>query len=148
MTDETEDNYAVVEGSRNQPIQLVGIDVDKAEQLENDYDEAKANLIALADKNAAAIDDLMEFAKSAQHHLVYVALAAMIKAQNETNKEIGQLNFRKQELLIHQSKINNNAAGPVAQNVTNNLYMTSTEAIDLIKRNRGLVEDSDGSVPE
>jgi len=144
------DEYVAINRGDNKPIEVIRVDTTKLEQLENDYDEVKVNLQELSSQTEATIKDLTTFAKSAQHHLVYQALAQMIKSQNETNKELGQILKRKEDLLVQSAKLASSAASQqTPQNVTNNnLFVTTTEAIDMIKRKRGIEVEDDGDTEE
>lgn len=114
---------------------VVTIDEGKREQLELEYEEVKANLQKLTEVNENAVEAVSALAKSAQHHLTWMAYAAVVKAANETQKELANVLSRKQTLF----EIGGRSDEP--RNVTNNnMLVTTTDVLDMIKKKNGIQE--------
>ena len=109
--------------------------MSKLDQIELEYEEVKANLLRISMSSENTINELTEFAKASQHHLVYQALAAMIKSATDANREAASVIKRKQDLVVAKN------GGTSVQVVNNNLHLSTTDAIDLIRKRNGLQTD-------
>lgn len=133
MNDENKPNTFVAVRN-NREVELIDPSTTKLEQIESEFEEIKLNLQQLASVGEESAKNLLALAKSSQHHLVFQALAAVLKATTDANKELGVVLEKKKELIQGQ-QINN---GP--QVVNNTLNVTTTEMIDMIKAKNGVSE--------
>lgn len=119
-------------------VQVIDQDSSKLDQVELELEEVKSNLMSLADVGRTAIDKLIVLADQSQHPKVYEALATLIKSVNESNREAGTILREKRDLIAQR-----NQGQPADTNVTNNnLYLTTSDAINLLKQKRGIQEDN------
>lgn len=135
---QTDQDDEIVTGTE---LQVIDPDtISKLDQIEMEYDELKTDLIQRTEKYADTIDKLTDFAHQAQHHMVYQALAAIIKADNEAFKEVNAIIRNKQQLLMDSNKLKG-PQGPTPAVTHNHLTLTTTAAIDMIRKKNGLQGD-------
>lgn len=99
--------------------------VPDQESEDQDYEFARKNLYALAQKAEDSVDQLSEIADISQHPRAYEVLSGLIKTAVEANKEL--LNLKKTAKDINGGV----AGGP--QTVNNTLVMTSDEVLAMLK---------------
>ena len=113
-------------------IELVDPDTTKLEQLELEIEEVKAGLQTIAETGEAAIRELAALAKSSQHPRLYETLAKSIVALNDTHRELNSILRTKKELMNTTIKSDDKVIEN--QTVNNNLYVSSTELLQMIKK--------------
>jgi glutaredoxin len=136
MTDETK--YLQIPGKSS--TELVDEKTTEREHLKLEFEEVKANLKRLAEMGEASIETLTDLAKASQNHLVYMALAAMIKSVNESNRDLNNVLVNKHELMKEDNK-EDSSVGQVPQVVNNTLNVTSTELIEMIRKKNGTIQE-------
>jgi hypothetical protein len=118
---------------------LTIIDQTKIDEIETTYDEVISNLTLSADNSQQLIENLGMLAKASQNHNVFKALSEMIRTNNETNRDIINAAKAKQDLLIATKQDTPSSGSPTV--VNNNLTLTTTELIDMIKSKNGVYTD-------
>lgn len=124
---------------QNGVTELIDPNQSKIDQLELEYEEVKANLMRLSAVNERVLESLEGLARTSQHHLMYASLAQMVKAANETQRELGNTLKHKQSLIQSLNKDEEKIVEP-ASVTNNNLMLTTTDMIDLIKARNGIQE--------
>lgn len=127
--------------------ELVEEGTKNIELVENKLSEIETNLTNLADHSNTAVANLVELAIASQNPLYYEVLAKVLAAAAKVNHEAVVTVQAKLDLYRENHDNNKNAGvGDESEthitNVTNNLLMTTTEAIRAIMANR---DKSDGS---
>ena len=107
------------------PVVISGDDIDVDTSL------ARNNIKNLIDKGTDSIDDLLRVAKESEHPRAYEVAANFIKTLADLNKDLLEIQKRKQEL----SPQNNQGNSPI--NVKNAVFVGSTaELLKQIRENR------------
>ena len=97
--------------------------------VESDTDFARTNIKSLIEKGNGAIDDLLQVAKHSEHPRAYEVAATLIKNLSDLNKDLLEIQKRKQDLQgIKPSNDNNDV------NIDKAVFVGSTaELMKLIK---------------
>lgn len=107
----------------------------KYQQVEDELDEIKANLLAISEKIEPSLATLIALAEASQNPKVYEALALITKSLIDSNKEAGVVVEKKIKLYESLSKgkeaVNNNT-----YNDNRTVVMTTSELIEKIKKNK------------
>jgi len=107
------------------PVEEVGDEVDADSSI------ARSNIKNLIDKGTDSIDDLLRVAKESEHPRAYEVAANFIKTLAELNKDLLEIQKRKQELKPQ----NNQSNSPI--NVKNAVFVGSTaELLKQIRENK------------
>lgn len=81
-------------------------------QIEDDYDYARGNMIALIEKGQEALTGILDVAGMNQQPRSYEVVATLIKSVSDANKDLMELAKRKKDLTKedpkHPSTVNNN----------------------------------------
>jgi flagellar biosynthesis regulator FlbT len=95
------------------------------DQVENDFETARANLLAIVEAGQISIESLAQLADQSQNDKYYLALAALMRTIVDANEK----------LLDIQKKIRNVTAETKegAQTIHNNLIITTDELRKIIK---------------
>lgn len=97
------------------------------EQVTEDFEYARGNLIAVIEKGQEALSGIVDVAGMSQHPRSFEVVATLINAVSNANKDLLELQKRKKDLLKRED-----AKGPATQN--NNLFVGSTaELLKMIK---------------
>jgi len=97
------------------------------DKVENDYEFARKNLYDIIEQGQAALNDMIDFAKQAQHPRAYEVVGTLINNLVEANQKL--LNLSKQVKDINKDI---KKEGP--NTVNNNLFVGSTsEMLKLLK---------------
>jgi len=91
-----------------------------------DFDKARENLNDISDTAMSALADASVLASQSQNDKMYSALASLIRAVNETQRDMMDLHKRKKDLLPQERDV-----GP--KHVTNQLIMTTNEVLKIIR---------------
>jgi hypothetical protein len=105
--------------------------VESGDEVDTDSSLARNNIKSLIDKGTDSIDDLLRVAKESEHPRAYEVAANFIKTLADLNKDLLEIQKRKQELKPE----NNQASSPI--NVKNAVFVGSTaELLKQIRENR------------
>jgi hypothetical protein len=118
--------YNVLPPERTEVIEPAGnTDIQKAE---NDYEFARRNLYDIIEQGQTALEDMIDFAKQAQHPRAYEVVGTLINNLVDANQKL--LNLSKQVKEIKKAEAGVQEPGTV----NNNLFVGSTaEMLKLLK---------------
>jgi hypothetical protein len=95
-------------------------------QVNDDFEYARGNMIAVIEKGQEALSGILDVAGMSQHPRAYEVIATLVKTVADANKDLLELQKRKQDLT---------GVGPAPTTVNNNLFVGSTaELQQLIKK--------------
>ena len=98
-------------------------------KINDDFEFARANLIAAIDKGQEALSGILDVATMSQHPRSYEVVATLVKAVSDANKDLLELQKRHKELTDEPT-------GP--STVNNNLFVGSTAELQkLLKKHNG-----------
>jgi hypothetical protein len=104
---------------------------DSGDEVDADSSIARSNIKNLIDKGTDSIDDLLRVAKESEHPRAYEVAANFIKTLADLNKDLLEIQKRKQELKPQ----NNQSNSPI--NVKNAVFVGSTaELLKQIRENK------------
>jgi len=89
------------------------------DKAENDYEYARRNLYDIIENGQRALDDMIDFAKQAQHPRAYEVVGTLINNLVDANQKLLHLSKQVKDI---RSKEKNDAP----DKVTNNLFVGST----------------------
>ena len=98
-------------------------------EIVQDFEKTRDNLSDISQTVMQAIAEAAVFASQAQNDKVYAALASLIRAANETQRDVMDLHKRKKDLLPQEHSV-------AQQHIHNNLIMTSSEVLKIIRGER------------
>lgn len=112
----------------DQPEQtLVPISNTGTDQITDDFEYARGNLISAIEKGQEALTGILDVAGMSQHPRSYEVVATLLNSITAANKDLLELQKRKKDLL----KTEESAKGGAT---TNNLFVGSTaELLKMIK---------------
>lgn len=100
-----------------------------ADQIDDDFEYARGNMIATIEKGNEALTGILDVAGMGQHPRAYEVAANLVKTMMEANRELLDLQKKKKEIEKIENKIN-------PQTVNNNLFVGSTaELLKALKSN-------------
>ena len=88
-----------------------------SDQITNDFDYARGNIIAVIEKGQEALTGILDVAGMSQHPRSYEVVATLIKAVSDANKDLLELQKRRKDLTGEQV---------TPGTVNNNLFVGST----------------------
>lgn len=98
-------------------------------KINDDFEFARANMIAAIDKGQEALSGILDVATMSQHPRSYEVVATLVKAVSDANKDLLELQKRHKELTDEPT-------GP--STVNNNLFVGSTAELQkLLKKHNG-----------
>jgi Terminase DNA packaging enzyme len=97
-----------------------------AEQIQDDFEYARANMVATLSKATEALDGMLEVAQQSQHPRAYEVVATLVKTIADVNKDLMELSKRRQDLTGERQQ--------PPQAVTNNLFVGSTAELQKLIR--------------
>lgn len=101
----------------------------KSDTVTDDFEYARANLIATIDKGQEALSDMLDVAARSQHPRGYEVVATLVKTISDANKDLLELSKRRKELMKDE------VSKP--STVNNNLFLGSTaDLLKLLKDNK------------
>ena len=114
------------------PATVIQTPVEEAgDEVDADSSIARSNIKNLIDKGTNSIDDLLRVAKESEHPRAYEVAANFIKTLADLNKDLLEIQKRKQELKPQ----NNQSNSPI--NVKNAVFVGSTaELLKQIRENK------------
>lgn len=103
---------------------------NSADDVDDDYEYARGNLINIIEKGNEALNGIMDVAERSQSARAYEVVAGIIKNMSEINKDLLELQKRKKDLQTQDQKTN-------PTTVNNNLFVGSTSELQkLLKKQR------------
>jgi hypothetical protein len=104
-------------------------------KAESDYDYARQNLYGIIERGQEALDDMIEFAKQAQHPRAFEVVGGLISNLVDANEKLLDLNKKIKDLRKDEEDKN-------PQTVNNNLFVGSTADLQKLF-NKESVKDED-----
>jgi hypothetical protein len=109
------------------PLAVPAAKTASDQQVEDDFEYARGNLIAAIEKGQEALTGILDVAGMSQNPRSYEVVATLLKTVADANKDLLELQKRKMDLT---------GVGPNPTTVNNNLFVGSTaELQQLIKKN-------------
>lgn len=110
-------------------IKTLDTSIEKYEQIESDLNSIQTTMNDIADKLATKLSNLMEFADSAQNDKMYTALAKVVSAFSQLNKDTAEIIKQKQQLYDgFKSKPQTETGGDVINNDNRAIHFNGTSA--------------------
>lgn len=111
-----------------QPEQtLIPISTNGTEQITDDFEYARGNLISAIEKGQEALSGILDVAGMSQHPRSYEVVATLLNSITAANKDLLELQKRKKDLLKNEEPAKGGST-------TNNLFVGSTaELLKMIK---------------
>lgn len=108
------------------PLEKDSYDVVETDNIDDDYEFARTNIINIISKGTGALDDMAEVARQSESPRAYEVLTNQIKTLVDANKDLLELAKKKQDLKPKEKQ---------NEKVTNNnLFVGSpTELLEMIK---------------
>lgn len=126
MNDPIAKTLDIVPLDQLQPTTLPTVQQHGDTQVNDDFEYARGNMIAVIEKGQEALSGILEVAGMSQHPRAYEVIATLVKTVADANKDLLELQKRKQDLT---------GVGPAPTTVNNNLFVGSTaELQQLIKK--------------
>lgn len=94
--------------------------IDSDDNVENDFEYARQTYHDILAKGSAALDDMIEVARSTEHPRAFEVLSTLMKTMADVNGDLLNLHTKKKNLTK-----NDPPPAPVG-NTTNNLFLGST----------------------
>lgn len=103
---------------------------NKQEPIQDDSEFARHNIRELIEKGNVAIDNLLHVAKESEHPRAYEVAAGLIKNLSDLNKDLLEVQKRKQDLTGEKQSKN--------MNIDKAVFVGSTsELVKFLKNNKG-----------
>jgi len=115
----------------NHPI--AAVEPKKEANINDDFEYVRNNMIQLTKDGLTIIEDLMDFARSAQHPQLYRELTTSLKEVAVINKSILELHKIKNDL-----ENNSKSDQPAVQNTQNNFFGTTEELLEMMQKQRNV----------
>lgn len=112
-------------------LPAVSVNPSSNNQIEDDFEYARSNMIAAIEKGQEALNGVLEVAGMSQHPRAYEVAATLVKTTVDASKDLMELSKRKKDL----DKPKDGEAGP--NKVTNNMFVgTTAELLKMLKQNQ------------
>jgi len=106
--------------------EIIDIQPSDNKTVNQDFDYARGNLVAAIEKGQEALTDIVQVAGMTQSARSYEAVASILNAVTNANKELLELSKKKKEIIDDDKP----------STVNNNLFVGSTaELLKMIKNN-------------
>ena len=92
-----------------------------------DFEFARQNIRSILEKGSVALDKMLEVADLSQHPRSYEVVSTLIKSLADTNKDL-------LELAEKKNRIEKAKTQTETQTINNNLYISTTELLKMIKQ--------------
>ena len=109
-------------------IELMSPDKNSGDIISDDLDEVRSNTKHLIEVGEDALQELRIISKSSQDPKAYRELSTLIKVMADVNEKLLEAASKRKELSSGDER--------VGDTINNNLIMTTTEAIELLRKNR------------
>lgn len=100
---------------------------NRPDASDDDFDLSRTSLRSLIEKGETALEELLHIARSSENPRAFEVVSTLIKSIGDTTKTLADLHKSKKEL----KKSSAEEAGTT--NVTNNLVMTTSELLRLVR---------------
>lgn len=137
MSDDEKKQEVTLIPIKSRNFELTDPSTTKSDQLEMEFDEVKSSLYDIIQKGKMSLDDLHDFAVSAQHPQVWKAYASLVVAITDTHREINSVIANKRDTLVQLNKTNEKLGDiDEPQKVENHqhLHLSSTEFLQMVKK--------------
>lgn len=94
---------------------------------QTDFEFARQNIRSILEKGSVALDKMLEVADLSQHPRSYEVVSTLIKSLADTNKDLLELAEKKNRIEKVKSQTE-------TQTINNNLYISTTELLKMIKQ--------------
>ena len=94
--------------------------IDSSDNVDNDFEYARQTYHDILAKGSAALDDMMEVARSTEHPRAFEVLSTLMKTMSDVNGDLLSLHRKKKVLT------KNDPPQATIGNTTNNLFLGST----------------------
>lgn len=94
---------------------------------QTDFEFARQNIRSILEKGSVALDKMLEVADLSQHPRSYEVVSTLIKSLADTNKDL-------LELAEKKNRIEKAKTQTETQTINNNLYISTTELLKMIKQ--------------
>jgi hypothetical protein len=94
---------------------------------QTDFEFARQNIRNILEKGSVALDKMLEVADLSQHPRSYEVVSTLIKSLADTNKDL-------LELAEKKNRIEKAKTQTETQTINNNLYISTTELLKMIKQ--------------
>jgi hypothetical protein len=112
--------------------ELLPVEVRVDATAEDDFEQARKNILELVQQGQDAMQDLQMIAKASQHPRAYEVLNSMLNSLVSANKTVLDLHKRKADIV----KAEDSAGSP--KNLTQQIFVgTTAELLTLWKQNGG-----------
>lgn len=128
MAISSKDNVVTLEptSSSTETLQITEIEMPSSNQVSDDFEYARGNMINIIEKGNEALDGILNVAGQSQQPRSYEVAATLIKTLVDAQKDLLELQKKKKDLSSEASQ----------KNITNNLFVGSTAELQkLIKNN-------------
>lgn len=110
----------------SQKTEIIDIQPTETNTVTQDFDYARGNLVAAIEKGQEALSDIVQVAGMTQSARSYEAVASILNAVTNANKELLELSKKKKDIIEDDKP----------STVNNNLFVGSTaELLKMIKNN-------------
>lgn len=110
----------------SQKTDIIDIQPTETNTVTQDFDYARGNLVAAIEKGQEALSDIVQVAGMTQSARSYEAVASILNAVTNANKELLELSKKKKDIIEDDKP----------STVNNNLFVGSTaELLKMIKNN-------------
>lgn len=108
------------------PLETTQIERIEPDQVQDDFEYARGNMINIIEKGNEALDGILNVADQSQNPRSYEVVATLIKTMAETNKDLLELTKKKRDLQ-------NEHGNP--KTINNNLFVGSTAELQKLLKN-------------
>lgn len=132
LLEESVQNNPIAVTTNTQPL-TTKVEPNKIANVADDFEYVRNNMIQLTKDGLTIIEDLMDFARSAQHPQLYRELTTSLKEVAIINKSILEIHKIKNELETKTSDQPTNV-----HNTQNNFYGTTEELLEMISKQKSI----------
>lgn len=83
---------------KEESVPVVSTELDPMKAAQEDFDVARKNINDLVTKGAQALGSLIELAKAGEHPRAYEAVATLIKALSDANKDLMHIHSQRKDV--------------------------------------------------
>lgn len=87
-----------VNSDHDNPVQVYNPKEERNENIDNDYEYARTNLISIIERGDDALEHILQVAKQSQSPRAYEVFSTLLKNISDTNKDLMDLSRKKQVL--------------------------------------------------
>lgn len=123
----TANNDSIGQALDLRPVESKPVKISANNDIQDDYDFARANLINTISKGQEALDGILDVAQMSQHPRSFEVVATLINSLTAANKDLLDLSKRKKDL----------DGDTGAKTINNNLFVGSTAELQkLLKQQK------------